>query len=565
MVNRSFKMVNLKVFSQIIIFILLLVGIGVGVYLVQQKTNFLPKASPTPTLTASFPLGINISLSESTAYNFWNTYALPTDIASSYVKDIDLLTSAKAGVKVLFTQRNNPEASMDLAVSKNIGYVTANIETTDLDLQIASESAQYGMAKAKGLRFIFDPMGHILEDNYSYNDYAMLKNTDYIFYQTQYLQDSPRDLGTSDPATQVESYAARVKSLISKIRPYVVEHKVWVQVSVNPPDNRCVTAERVIQYIDAIEDGSENSPDGIIIFYASKYDTTGDRQDDGNCLSKGFPQRVEVMEQVINHYRPQVTPTPTIIPTITPLPSQPGGGKKSNKLPVTVEARFYPDVKNQLKAGDFVSMPAIRQSANTPITVDSLKFKQAISALNAVNDGEIGLQKGIFLSAAADAQSLINRIPASINWIFYNMEPGMTPASDLQNPLNSVRQFATVVHNSGRKFGFAPTRVMFDQYQGSQILRDALLVSDMVLYQGQLLLPTMSEEEFIKTVKEKFNYVKGINPNTQFHLQLWLGRQTSDQMAKVFNRSDKYFDNAVIGTHADLEGTLKVLPQLKRR
>ncbi|MDO8435931.1 MAG: DUF5667 domain-containing protein [bacterium] len=281
-----------------------------------------PTPIPIPIPGSKFPLGINISLSGAT-YDFWNTHALPTDIVSSYTKDIDLLTRAIAGVKFLFTHPNTPESDMDLAVSKNIGYVTANIETTDLDLQIASESAQYSMAKARGLKFIFAPMGHILEESYSYQDYAMLKNTDYIFYQTQYLQDSSRNLGTTDPSIQIANYAVRVKALISKIRPYIVEHKVWVQVSVNPPDNRCITADRVIQYIDSIEDGSQNSPDGIIIFYASKYDTTGDRQDDGNCLSKGFPSRVDVMKQVIEHYRSSVIPSPSCLPRPACLDSAP--------------------------------------------------------------------------------------------------------------------------------------------------------------------------------------------------------------------------------------------------
>lgn len=239
------------------------------------------------------------------------------------------------------------------------------------------------------------------------------------------------------------------------------------------------------------------------------------------------------------------------------------GGKENNMMPVTVEARFYPDVKDWLKAGDFLSMPAVRQSAETPMTADHLKFKRAVDAMNAVNDNS--LQKGIFLSAVADAQNLIGDIPPSVNWVFYNMEPGMTPASDLQNPVNSIKEFATIVHNSGRKFGFAPTRVLFDQYQGKPELEEALRVSDMVLYQGQLLLPTVSEEEFVKIVKEKAAYVKSINPNTEFHLQLWLGRQTPDQMARVFNRSANYIDNAVIGTHNDLEGVKQVLSGLKWR
>lgn len=236
---------------------------------------------------------------------------------------------------------------------------------------------------------------------------------------------------------------------------------------------------------------------------------------------------------------------------------------RSNKLPVTVEARFYSDVKGQLKSGDFLSMPAIRQSAETAMTADNLKFKQAVSALGSVDDTT--LQKGIFLSATADVQSLINNIPSSVNWVFYNMEPGMTPAADFQNPVNSIKQFATAVHNSGRKFGFAPSRALFDRYQERQWLEEALKVSDMVLYQGQLLLLTTSEKEFVEIVKEKYSYVKGVNPNIEFHLQLWLGRQTPDEMSEVFNRTANYMDNAVIGTHSDLEGILKVLPQLKWR
>ncbi|MDO8551300.1 MAG: hypothetical protein Q7S03_01290 [bacterium] len=532
-------------FVQILVLLLFLFGLSAGVYLIQNKTSFLPKANnlqPNLSQTSSLPLGIHL-VQDVDINSFWNSHAHSTDVSTGWPANINLVASSTAGVKVLtYGEGADPEATMNSAVSAGIKMVMANFEqTTDINALLAKEASDYQLAKSKGLTFIFAPMGTTLKQYYSYNDYALLKNADIIFYQTQIMQDNATLLGTTDPSVQIIQYAAIIKDLIHQMRPYVPQRKVWVQVSVNPPQNRNITADRVIQYIDSITDGSADSPDEIQIFY--KY--------------TDYPEQIPVLKQVVEHYRPAPTPTPIL--------SKQDHEKKGKKLSVTVDARFYPDVKSQLKAGDFLAMPAVRQLADTPMTADNWKFKQAVAALNSVDENEIGVQKGILLSAVADVQNLINNIPPDVNWISYNMEPGMTPSSDLQDPVNSVRQFATVVHNSDRKFGFAPTRVIFDQYQGSQTLKDALLISDMALYQGQLLLPTMSEEEFIKTVKEKYNYVKSINPNTEFRLQLWLGRQTPDQMAKVFNRSVNYMDKAGIGTHSDLEGILQVLPQLKWR
>ncbi|MBI2020765.1 hypothetical protein HYS94_05150 [Candidatus Daviesbacteria bacterium] len=160
--------------------------------------------------------------------------------------------------------------------------VTSNIEDNDIDYVISEQKEQYQMAKDRGLTFTFGPTGRQLEDKYAYSDYALVRNADIIAYQTQRYQDS----------LSVDEYASTVKDLIGKIRPYIGQQKVRVQVSVNPPPNRCTSAESVIKYIDSIADGSANSPDAIVIFVSPQYDS--------ECSEK----RIDVAKKVVEHYRP---------------------------------------------------------------------------------------------------------------------------------------------------------------------------------------------------------------------------------------------------------------------
>lgn len=244
---------------------------------------------------------------------------------------------------------------------------------------------------------------------------------------------------------------------------------------------------------------------------------------------------------------------------------KPSSKAYNQTLPVTVEARFYADIKNQLRAGDLLSMPAVRQASDSAMTSDHWKYKQAIASLSAVPKNEIGVQKGIFLSTVDDVRNLIGDIPVDVDWIFYNMEPAMTPSTDFVDPVASVKQFAEVVHASGRKMGFAPQRSYIDNNQGTPQMSEVINSVDMIFYQGQLLLPTAGEDSFVQTVQQRYTYVKSVNSNVEFHLQLWLGRQTPQEIINAFNRLTASMDNAVIGTHSDLSGVQQVLSGLSLR
>lgn len=231
--------------------------------------------------------------------------------------------------------------------------------------------------------------------------------------------------------------------------------------------------------------------------------------------------------------------------------------RASQGPPVTVDAKFYPDVKTKLLAGDLLKMPAVRQSSDSAMTADHWKFQEAITALNSVDKNEIGVKKGIVLSAVDDVRNLIGNIPADVDWVSYNMEPGMTPPADFVDPAVSVKQFADVVHTSGRKMGFAPLRSYIDNNQGTQQMSDIINSVDAIAYQGQLLLPSIGEDAFVQTVQQKYAYVKGVNSNVEFSLQLWLGRQTPQEIINAFNRLTNSMDNAGIGTH-DINKTSQV-------
>lgn len=182
-----------------------------------------------------------------------------------------------------------PHASCPSGEKKNLDATLSNL--------LSQEQTQYTTAKQKGLTFVFAPLGTLLADNYSYQDYAFLKNTDIVFYQTESLQDNPNALGTNDPAQFVPAYAQKVKDVLGKMRSYVSSGKIWVQVSLNPPKNRCMSAEQAEKYIDSITDRSGENADVIMIFYSqsSLWDST--------CAASGFPKRAQILESVISHYR----------------------------------------------------------------------------------------------------------------------------------------------------------------------------------------------------------------------------------------------------------------------
>src|SRR5262249_12797930 len=137
---------------------------------------------------------------------------------------------------------------------------------------VPDEQYAESQAHAQGMTFIWGGTGRSLASCYT----QILPYSDVAYYQTEYLQ-------FSDP-----TYAADVHSLIQNIRNAYPGMPVYAQVSVNPPGNTTPTAAEVEAEIDSLMDGSPGQPDQIDLFYS------------GTGVD---PTRVQVAEQVIQHYR----------------------------------------------------------------------------------------------------------------------------------------------------------------------------------------------------------------------------------------------------------------------
>lgn len=256
-------------------------------------SSVTPTTSEKSVINVGAPVPLGIGIASSDILNFYNSKALPTDIAiaaSSTPARLDLLKSAK-GVKIIMLNPDATKAAQEMDLAKASAYlVSGNIEDPNLSNTLSKQQEQYQLAKSKGLIYIFGPAGIMLRDSYASQDYALARNTDILVYQTQYLQDNPREIGTS---LDVNKYAQTVKDIIAKTRPHTNLKQVKVQVSVNPPSNRCMSADRVIQYIDSLGSDRASGPDAIIIFYSTSAASSG-------CTTS----RTQVMEEVFSHYRP---------------------------------------------------------------------------------------------------------------------------------------------------------------------------------------------------------------------------------------------------------------------
>lgn len=224
---------------------------------------------------------------------------------------------------------------------------------------------------------------------------------------------------------------------------------------------------------------------------------------------------------------------------------------------VAVGAQMYAMLVSLLMAGDLLVASAARHFPNQLMTPTSPGFVAALDALAEVPDQ---YEKVLILSSVEDAQNLLSYIPADIDTISYNLEGGMSPQSEMADPVGSAQAFAAVVHSSGRRMNFGPLRTTFDALQEQGRLPEVLGAVDGIVYQGQLLYESVGEREFIQTVKGKYNYVKA-NSDTRFQVQLWLGRQTPNEIVRAFNKLRFHMDVAAIGpaNHSQVDDVLRGL------
>ncbi|MBU0975470.1 MAG: hypothetical protein ABIE03_00070 [Patescibacteria group bacterium] len=205
---------------------------------------------------------------------------------------------------------------------------------------------------------------------------------------------------------------------------------------------------------------------------------------------------------------------------------------------------FYDSVKSKLKSGDKIYATAIRNSPEVPITAE--KFATAISQLNSVNGIDKGIVKSLSLSSVADLETYISQIPSSVTWISYNMEGSMTPLSERNNVVESLNEFSTIVHSSGRKASWGPIQSLFDTLEARGLLDDVISTIDGVGFQGQNILTNSGMDIFVATVSMKYQLFKGYNPSVKVYVQLVIDNNSETDIIEGFKNIENYLEYAVI-------------------
>jgi hypothetical protein len=230
--------------------------------------------------------------------------------------------------------------------------------------------------------------------------------------------------------------------------------------------------------------------------------------------------------------------------------------------PVAHDAEFFPTTKELVRAGDMMRATVIRNDKNAPMTTDNEKWISRIAWLNAVTTP--GVHKALTFSTVDDVRRLLPHVPKDVDYIEYNMEPGMTPDSDLGNMVLSVETISKMVRASGRKFTWGPIRATWNVLQEKGQFDAAVRHCDAVAVQMQrawLANPTIEAlQAEVRPLVKKF---KTANPEVVVTIQLWLGRQTVEQMIEGFRAIEPEVDVAVLGTHSNREGVLQVMQALR--
>jgi hypothetical protein len=201
--------------------------------------------------TLDIPIGIGIY--DAAEISFFNQYALEHDVIAVRQQIIGLLDDIKTGQKMLVVGPKD-ETSSDLeliiteAKEKGATILGYNLETAlEKEDLITREQRMGKIASEQDMTYAFGPTLRKLMNYHS--DFA--SNADIIILQSQRFQTS-------------NDYEQKVEDLIAKTKSSNPEVKVWVQVSVNPPENRNITAKEVIQNINSISDKA----DLVWIFFA---------------------------------------------------------------------------------------------------------------------------------------------------------------------------------------------------------------------------------------------------------------------------------------------------------
>lgn len=186
---------------------------------------------------------------------------------------------------------------------------------------------------------------------------------------------------------------------------------------------------------------------------------------------------------------------------------------------------------------------------------DERKYSTRVAELNAIHDPRV--EKCIVLSSVEDLKANLSRFPKDVRWASYNSEPGMTPAEELLNLAQSVRDFARAAHEAGLKVDWAPTNFMLVEDE-AKFLGLAAAV-DAIGLQHQRVIESQGVDAFVALTKKRAEMIRKVNPKCGVNVQVVIGRGKTEDLIEGIKRVAPFVDSADIWTMQDTATAKSIL------
>ncbi len=203
-------------------------------------------------IAMGFDTPIGIGIGDESHLDFLNERMKNKDILSVKPPLIDILDEIIVGRKTLVFGANyypEVETLIEDASQRDVEIIGYNLEGHyTLEEMIEQEKIVYNLTKQHNLLFMFGPTLTNLVKHYK----EFIEWTDIILIQAQHLQ-------------TMEDFREKLEGIINNISTVNPNVDIWVQLSINPPENRNLTAEEFLEDMNEIKD----IVDGIWIFYTN--------------------------------------------------------------------------------------------------------------------------------------------------------------------------------------------------------------------------------------------------------------------------------------------------------
>jgi hypothetical protein len=161
-------------------------------------------------------------------------------------------------------------------------------------------------------------------------------------------------------------------------------------------------------------------------------------------------------------------------------------------------------------------------------------------------------EKMVAFRSWTEAQSQLDDLSGSVEWIMYNPEHWeLTPEDEQQDLAATVRQFSEAVHARGMRFLFAPDRQYAELYLG-QVAPSV----DAVMLQGQRL--QHDPQTFATWVLGMVDVARKANRDIQVYVQVGATRGTAEEMYTAIETVASEIDGIAIWS---MPRTLEILQE----